>query len=67
MHRIISSYLYFASRMALMSLVPAAVYWFASDLWVAFKVFLVFFVIGQLSSLWAYRKELIAVIRERKR
>jgi hypothetical protein len=67
MHRTVSSYLYFASRMALMSLVPAAAYWFASDLWVAFKVFLVFFLIGQLSSLWAYRKELIAVVRESRK
>jgi hypothetical protein len=61
----LASYAYFASRIALVSLIPAAMYWLISGFGMAFKVFAVFFIIGQLAAAWTYRKRLFEAWRNR--
>lgn len=63
----LTSYLYFASRIALVSLMPAAMYWLISGFVMALKVFLVFFIVGQVAAAWTYRRNLLAALRTRKR
>ena len=63
----LASYAYFASRIALVSLVPASMYWLISGFGMASKVFAVFFITGQLIAAWTYRKRLLEAWRNRGR
>jgi hypothetical protein len=63
----LSSYRYFASRMILVSLLPALMYWIGSGPWVALKIFLGISLVTQLAALWVYRKDLISALRRRRR
>lgn len=63
----LASYRYFASRMILVSLLPALMYWIDSGLWVALKIFLGISLVTQMAALWVYRKDLISALRRRRR
>ena len=65
MNNWLASYAYFASRIALVSLIPAAMYWLISGFGMAFKVFVVFLIVGQLAAAWIYRKSLFEAWRNR--
>lgn len=60
------SYVYFAIRLALVSLMPGIMYWLVSDFETALSVFLVFLVVGQAVAAWTYRKDLLSALRKRR-
>lgn len=62
----LSSYTYFASRMALVSLIPGLAYWLFEDFWTGLSVFLVFLAVSQLSALWVYRKDIGEALRRKR-
>jgi len=63
----LSSYRYFASRMLLVALLPALLFWLDSGLSVALKVFSGFTAVTQLAGLWIYRRDVLAALRRRRR
>lgn len=63
----LSSYLYFSTRLALVSLLPGGAYWLLSGFVTGVSVFLVFLVVGQVVAVWTYRKDLVEAFRTRRR
>lgn len=63
----LSSYKYFASRMLVVSVVPALLYWLDSGFWIAVKVFLGFAIVTQLAALAIYWKDLSHVLAQKRR